>query len=603
MPLPLYAPPALRSSRSPNPFDRTQTQRLRVLVDAPLVAGPVDGSGEYGGYPFLGGGSTAYPDAAIVLRSYLSHPGLEIMRVSKNLAEVGDVVFGEPEPFAPDTLSFEVKTASGDRYIGIDYYGQAIDEGATFASRHGITAGEGLQGALFYRVGAAMEADMIVTDRQWLLAERGRPRADLLAPLASPAEALAQVGLYLRWHSQPIIIGGAVAHWHPTAMRHSAAFTVMPAFERWNQTGRIWHDRSPGGDLRTENLNQTLLTRVSRAFQFRDSVFALSATMAGAEPEELLCELDSLLFSLVGAFDVAARITDLLLDMKGERSVGWQYTQRNGWKTRLKPITIDLYDYTRAGTEMQHIFKVLRWLRNSVHNEALDLTKEEGNFYVTMETETQDRLRGFLRERHAGWSPADLGIRIQPPDGASDHAPHAVDRCVWIPPRSGEALPGQPSVEVQRHHRAQAAVPLWRDRTSRSRADPIDIHATRRLMSTPYGWARDDVEHDDLSSPNPLWWTDAVGQALPGHLRLRGPGAGRAVLVRGAGVRRTPATGGVRYLGRVRSCAAAGASGFGVRLRRSHRRGSATVFSARSGRQGRKKSGASGRAGRYRARG
>src|SRR4051794_21149997 len=70
MPIPLYAPPPMRSSRSPNPFDRAQAPQLRILVDAPLAAGPVDGAGDYHGYPFQGGGSTGYPDAATVLRSY-----------------------------------------------------------------------------------------------------------------------------------------------------------------------------------------------------------------------------------------------------------------------------------------------------------------------------------------------------------------------------------------------------------------------------------------------------------------------------------------------------------------------------------------------------
>jgi hypothetical protein len=334
------------------------------------------------------------------------------------------VVLGEPDPGDPDSLSFEVKTDHGERYTGIDYYGEAVEEGAAFASRHGVKPDEGLQAALLYRVGAVLEADLIVTDRQWLLAERGRPHGDFLAPLVSPAEALGQIGLYLRWHRQPVIIGGALTRWHPTAMRNSAAYTAMPAFERWNQAGRTWHDRS-GGDLRIENLNQTLLTRVSRAFQFRDSVFALAATMAGSEPEELLCELDSLLFSLVGAFDVAARITDLLLGMNSGRNVGWQYVKNNGWQKRLEPIAKDLYDATAAGTEMQRAFQVLRWLRNSVHNEALDLTRDGRRFYVTVESETQDNLRGFLREQHTGWAAADLGILVQPPG--------AVTASKWLP--------------------------------------------------------------------------------------------------------------------------------------------------------------------------
>jgi hypothetical protein len=195
-----------------------------------------------------------------------------------------------------------------------------------------------------------------------------------------------------------------------------------------------------------ENLNQTLLTRVSRAFQFRDAVFALSATMAGHEPDEMLCELDSLLFSLVGAFDVAARITDLVLHMNGGRSVGWQYTTRNQWQTRLEPLAQDLYDHTRGGTEMQRTFQVLRWLRNSVHNDALDLTTADKTFYLTFEAETQDKLREFLRQGHAGWSTADLGVTVQPPGGAT----------------AGKWLPGtgRHSVTVRRTGAPKPADPL-----------------------------------------------------------------------------------------------------------------------------------------------
>jgi len=80
-----------------------------------------------------------------------THPALEILRISKNLAEVGDLVLGEPEPFDPDSLSFEVKTDHGERYTGIDSYGETVEEGAAFASRHGITLDEGLQAALLYR--------------------------------------------------------------------------------------------------------------------------------------------------------------------------------------------------------------------------------------------------------------------------------------------------------------------------------------------------------------------------------------------------------------------------------------------------------------------
>jgi hypothetical protein len=254
---------------------------------------------------------------------------------------------------------------------------------------------------LLYRVGSELEADLAVTAREWLLAERGRPHGRLLANLVSPEEALAIIGLYLRWHQQPVIIGGALAHWHPASMRHSAAYIAMPAFERWNQAGRVWYDTTKT-DLTLENLNKTLLTRVSRAFQFRDSIFALSSTMTDYEPEEMLCELDSLLFSLVGAFDAAARIADLLLHLNGGRSIGWQYTSKKQWQTTLELPARDLYDYTRNSSEMQRTFQVLRWLRNSVHNEALDLTRDDGAFYITTETETQDSVHSLASRTRRG---------------------------------------------------------------------------------------------------------------------------------------------------------------------------------------------------------
>jgi hypothetical protein len=155
------------------------------------VAGPVDGAAEFQGYPFLGGGSTGYPDAATVLRSYLGHPAFEVLRVGDDLRVEGDVVLGEPHP-KPEhhTFSYQVKTKDGIRYSGIYYYQRAVDEAAIFTSKHGVSAEEGYDGALFYRIGAELEADLVVTDRHWLVAERGRPHGKSLANLVLPDEAL-----------------------------------------------------------------------------------------------------------------------------------------------------------------------------------------------------------------------------------------------------------------------------------------------------------------------------------------------------------------------------------------------------------------------------
>lgn len=415
-----YVSPFLRSSRDPNPFDPVQAQRLRLLIDQPLMSGPVDGQGEFTGYSFIGTGSTGFPDAAAVLRSYFAHPALEVLPVSDELAKEGDVVLGQPHPLPGyDTFSVQVKTATGIRYTGISYYSQAVDQATAVAARHGIDNREALDGVLLYHIGGDLEADLIVTGRPWLLTERGTSHSKYLPNVVSAEEALGLIGLFLRWHHQPVIIGGAQTRWHATSMRQSAAYTCLPAFERWNQAGRSWHDNTADNDLTLESLNQTLLTRISRAFQFRDSIFALSATMTEHEPEEMLCELDSLLFSLVGAFDVAARITDELLGLSTPGVYGWQNTAPGRWQAKLEPHAKALFEHTKAGTGMQHAFEVLRCLRNSVHNEAIDLTRDDRTFFLTIAPETQRKLRELLRQRHTNWTAAGLGVKVQPPGGAT----------------------------------------------------------------------------------------------------------------------------------------------------------------------------------------
>lgn len=451
----MYVPSALRSSRDSNPFNQTvPRQPLRILVDQSLMSGPIDGEGEFHGYPFVGSGSTGYPDAAAVLRSYLTHPAFDVLFVADDLGEAGAVVFGVPDPSPDgDVLSVQFRTAADVGYTGINYYRQAVEEVAQIAAKHQIGESDARAGVLLYRLGHEMEADLFITDRGWLLAERGRTHNKHLANIVSPDEALALIGLYLRWHHQSVIVGGASIWWHPSSMRHSAAFIAMPAFQRWNQAGRTWCDTN--GDLTLESLNQTCLTRVSRAFKFRDNIFGLSATMIEHEPEEMLCELDSLLLTLVGAFDVAARIVDHILRLNN-REVAWQRLKSGEWQSKLQTHAKVLYDNTKDGSEMQRTFEVLRWLRNSVHNEALDLIRDDGAYMVTVPTDTQSKLRTFLRERYHGWTADTLGIRTQPPTGAT--------AAKWLPgtgryrvtvrrmgaPKPADPLAGQLVVDVRR---------------------------------------------------------------------------------------------------------------------------------------------------------
>lgn len=414
------------------------------------MSGDVDGEESYQGYPFVGNGSPGYPDAGAILRSYLKHDALEVLFVGDDIDTLGSVVLDEPD-LDRDELCFRVRRAQGVSWTGIDYYREAVAEASEIAARLRLSAPEALDGALLYRIGNELEADMIVTDRAWLLEKRDRSGSRHLASVMSMEEALALMGLYLRWHGQPIIIGGAPVYWRAVSMRRSAAFAALPAFERWNQAGRRWYDTS--GNPTLESLNQSCLTRVSRALKFRDGVYGLSATMHEHELEEMLCELDSLLYSLVGAFDVAARIVDLILGLGGKHTSGWQ----TSWQKKLEIPATKLYTFTKDGSDMHKMFRVLRWLRNTVHYEALGLRHDSssGGYVVTMPDDAQREFRDILRAGSSGWDADALHIRIRSRSGATASK--------WLPgtgrytvhvtrssaPRDTDSLAGELAIDVR----------------------------------------------------------------------------------------------------------------------------------------------------------
>src|SRR6185437_1619010 len=88
-------------------------------------------------------------------------------------------------------------------------------------------------------------------------------------------------------------------------------------------------------------------------------------------------------------------------------------------------------------------------------------------------------------------------------------------------------------------------------------ADSLADPTVTRARSGHRSVSRETSTRAAMAGPRPLGWTDGVGQAVPGHLRLRRTSARRSFLVRGAGIRHPAAAGGVRYLGRFRSLATA----------------------------------------------
>ncbi|MET8311270.1 hypothetical protein [Micromonospora sp. NPDC005173] len=97
------------------------------------MAGDADGEGRFAGYPFLPGGSTRFPDAEAVLRSYAHHEVVALLFVTDGPDAVEGVVLEEPDP-ERDEMCFTVHNTT---WTGIDGYRQCVDEAQMLAAQHG----------------------------------------------------------------------------------------------------------------------------------------------------------------------------------------------------------------------------------------------------------------------------------------------------------------------------------------------------------------------------------------------------------------------------------------------------------------------------------
>lgn len=399
MPIPSYKRPILRSGWKSNPFDRTtERRRLRVLLDLPLMAGDADGQGEFAGYPFLPGGSTGFPDAAAVLRSYGQHEAVELLFVTDDPGATGGVVLDDPD-LERDEVCF---TVHDKMWTGVDGYRESLAEARGLADRHGLQVTEALAGVLLPHIGNQIECDAIVTSRPWLLARRTGPHARHLANVLSPEEALALVGLFLRWHGDPVIIGGGRIRWSPVPMRRAAAYAMLPGYGEWAAAA----PRDHPGEQPHSSLVASCLTRVARALAFRDAIHGLSVHDARGNADEVLAELDSLLYSLVGAFDITARVADLYLGLNTPKfQVGWQ---KQAWRAQLDDRAPELATFTGVGETAHRVMKVAAVLRNTVHSAALHFTGHqsiggEENILVTVPPDEEQALLRWLDADADAW--------------------------------------------------------------------------------------------------------------------------------------------------------------------------------------------------------
>ena len=225
-----------------------------------------------------------------------------------------------------------------------------------------------------YCVADAIDADLIITRREYLLERRGRNH-DVIA--ATPEEALPLIGLYLRtqgsfvtWRSED---GTFTSKLDRDLFFHVGARELLPASWRWFsacvQSATRNGTSAPPDEL--AYVARSAWERVQRALEARDRVLvALNQTQNPNSQSEAMASLDFLLLSLMGAFDASARVAHTVLGLPDDDlfNAGWQKTKR--WVKDVKKEHAGL-GAVAGQPANQEVIKIVADLRNTIHGASL----------------------------------------------------------------------------------------------------------------------------------------------------------------------------------------------------------------------------------------
>lgn len=220
-------------------------------------------------------------------------------------------------------------------------------------------------------LGAAISAhcDLLITTRPFLLANQWFPDH---GPIRSgPRDAVALVSQYLRLRGEYVAEAspaGVAARFNKGLFYWVGARALLPAGWDWISTFS-----KPNADGAADDQNLLALTvfqRVARALSARDALRWHSYLPHGNDvADDLLAELDTVLLSLVGAFDALARATHRVCGFEdSERQAGWQFKR---WMKQLRACRSDITDVMDDGSVGADMFEVMRSLRNTVHGVGL----------------------------------------------------------------------------------------------------------------------------------------------------------------------------------------------------------------------------------------
>ncbi len=354
---------------------RPPLRKLVVLADADLLDVPGDG------------GMTR----TALLAGLLTHPYIKLLRYRDDRQAAAGQLPGE-EPLGgwarllpPDGQEWRglvyAYASGGETYTGVSAKVAAYARDDTSSSAYrdrppDAAADQRERDALAADAATAVEADLLITERPYLLGAR-RIRTPCVT-LRQVPEALAMVGLYLRWQGEFFLWRGADGRGGLTANEwlyyQIGAVALLPEQWRWSRGKAA--ALQPGVPDPVGDLNSALLLRVVRVLRTRDSFHrAFNLPQQRDAVRTLLMELDTILAMLMGAVDASARFIHVLLELQGnQRAAGWQ---KSGWRSELTGQSRPLADLFADGTPLADVLTILGRLRNTVHGQAIEATMRQ----------------------------------------------------------------------------------------------------------------------------------------------------------------------------------------------------------------------------------
>jgi len=249
-------------------------------------------------------------------------------------------------------------------------------------------------------LGAALaaHADLFVTDRPFLL--QGEWSFSQRLNVAPVHEALAMVahflrsrGVYVAWATPG---NGHALHFDRDLYFWVAARAALPEGWRWHR-----HLNASGSSTGRDTglLGASTFQRITRVLRSRDSLVRhLSVPQNSATAEDALWDMDTIMLSLMGAFDATARVAHRALAIPDrEWRAGWQ---RDQWLREVSLRNPALSALLTPASEAADTLVALGALRNTVHGAALQSVSVQ-------------RLGGGKRERETAVQlPHDQAVRL-----------------------------------------------------------------------------------------------------------------------------------------------------------------------------------------------